>query len=168
MKHNYNSFQNMVYNGAQPWGHYNPPPLIFALSSVQLYTTSARFSKIFKKMWVLYPHNLFMLPCHVLRTVPGPLDPYKLNSSILELFYFPVQYAHRMHLHDTFWFHLNHIPIDYMISIRYIYFLSNEIWDTLGTVMDAVMQAYMQCIYMYIQTNLITLKLYTTYTTYNK
>jgi hypothetical protein len=36
-------------------------------------------------------------------------------------------YAHRMHLQDTFWFHLNHIPIDYMISIRYIYFLSNEI-----------------------------------------
>jgi hypothetical protein len=22
IKHNYNSFQNMVYNGARPWGHY--------------------------------------------------------------------------------------------------------------------------------------------------
>jgi hypothetical protein len=127
IKHNYNSFQNMVYNGARPWGHYNPPPLIFALSSVQLYTASASFSKFFKKMRVLCPHNICMLPCHVLRTVPGPLDPYKLHSSIPELFYFPVQYAHRMHLQDTFWFHLNHIPIDYMISIRYIYFLSNEI-----------------------------------------
>jgi hypothetical protein len=25
IKHNYNSFQNMVYNGARPWGHYNFP-----------------------------------------------------------------------------------------------------------------------------------------------
>jgi len=22
IKHNYNSFPNMVYNGARPWGHY--------------------------------------------------------------------------------------------------------------------------------------------------
>jgi hypothetical protein len=111
----------MVYNGARPWGHYNPPPLIFALSSVQLYTASASFSKIFKKMWVLCPHNICMLPCRILRTVLGPLDLYKLYSSIPELFSFLVQYAHRMHLQDTFWFHLNHIPINNMISIRYIF-----------------------------------------------
>jgi hypothetical protein len=55
-----------------------------------------------------------------------------------------------------------------MISIRYIDFLSNEIWDTLGTVVGAVMQSFMQCICMYIQTNSITLKLYTIYTSYNK
>ena len=119
-------------------------------------------------MRVLYPHNICMLPCRVLGTVPGPLDLYKLYGSISELLVFPVQYVHRMHLQDTFWFHLNHIPIDYMISIRYIYFLSNEIWDTLGTVTDEIMQPYMQCICMYIQTNSITLKLYTIYTSYNK
>ena len=78
-------------------------------------------SKIFKKMRVLCPHNICMLPCRVLRTVPGPLDLYKLYGSIPELLVFPVQYAHRMHLQDTFWFHLNHIPIDNMISIRYIF-----------------------------------------------
>jgi hypothetical protein len=82
IKHNYNSFQKMVYNGAHPWGHYNPPPLIFSLSSVQLYTTSASFSKNFKKMRVLCPHNICMLPCHILRTVPSPLDLYKLYRSI--------------------------------------------------------------------------------------
>jgi hypothetical protein len=32
----------------------------------------------------------------------------------------------------------------------------------------AVMQSFMQCICMYIQTNSITLKLYTIYTSYNK
>jgi hypothetical protein len=26
IKHNYNSFQNMVYNGARPWGHYTYNP----------------------------------------------------------------------------------------------------------------------------------------------
>ena len=147
----------------QVLGIIQSPPLIFALSSVQLSHNINKISKIFKNMWVLRPYSVLVIPCHILRTVLGPLDLYKLNSWIPELFYFPVQYAHKMHLQDTFWFHLNHIPIDYMISIRYIYFLSNEIWDTLGTVKDVVMQAYMQCIYMYIQTNLITLKLYTTY-----
>jgi hypothetical protein len=70
---------------------------------------------------LLCPHSICMLPCRVLRIVLGPLDLYKLYSSIPELFAFPVQYAHRMHLQDTLWFHLNHIPIDNMISIRYIF-----------------------------------------------
>jgi hypothetical protein len=97
-----------------------PSPYFCTVLSAALHNICTPF-KIFKKMWVLYPHNLFMLPCRVLKTVPGPLDLYKLHSLISELFSFPV------HLQDTFWFHLNRIPIDYMISIRYIDFLSNEI-----------------------------------------
>jgi hypothetical protein len=97
------------------------PPLIFALSSVQLSHSIHNISKIFKKMWVFCSHSIFMFPCCILRTVPGPLDLYESYGSIPELFFFPVQYAHRMHLQDTFLFHMNHIPIDYMISIRYIF-----------------------------------------------
>jgi hypothetical protein len=38
----------MVYNGARPWGHYNPPPLIFALSSVQLTLSLQAFQNLQK------------------------------------------------------------------------------------------------------------------------
>ena len=62
-----------------------------------------------------------MFPCHILRTVPGSLDLYNFYSLIPELFASLVKYVHMMHLQDTFWFHLNHIPIDNMISIRYIF-----------------------------------------------
>ena len=72
-------------------------------------------------MWVFFPHSIFMLPSCVLRTVLGPLDLYKPYGSILELFSLPVQYVHQMYLQDTFFLHLNHIPIDYMFSIKYIF-----------------------------------------------
>jgi hypothetical protein len=38
----------MICNGARPWGHYNSPPLIFALSSVQL-TLSLQVFQNFQK-----------------------------------------------------------------------------------------------------------------------
>jgi hypothetical protein len=38
----------MICNGAQPWGHYNPPPLIFSLSSMQL-TLSLQVFQNFQK-----------------------------------------------------------------------------------------------------------------------
>ena len=103
-----------------------PSPYFFTILSTTYLHRINKIFKIFKKMRVLSPHNICMLPCRVLRTVPGPLDLYKPYSSIPEMFVVPVQYAHRMHLQDTFLFHLNHIPIDNMISIWYIFFLSNE------------------------------------------
>ena len=86
--HIYNSFHTSDLQRARPWGHYNSPPLIYALSSVQLSHNINKISKIFKNMWVLCLYSILMLPCHVLRNVLGPLDPYNLNSSIPELFYF--------------------------------------------------------------------------------
>jgi hypothetical protein len=97
------------------------PPLIYALSSVHHVPIYKKTSKILKKMWVFYLNCILMLPSSVLRIVPGPLDLYKPYGSILELFDFLVQNAYQMHLESVFVLHLNHIPINNMISIRYIF-----------------------------------------------
>jgi hypothetical protein len=86
-----------------------------------MYTYTTKISKILKKMWVFFPHCILMLPSSVLRTVPGPLDLYKPYGPIPELFDFPVQNAYQMHLESVFLLHLNHILINNMISIRYIF-----------------------------------------------
>ena len=78
-------------------------------------------SKILKKMWVFYLHCILMLRSSVLRTVQGPLDLYNPYGLIPELFDFSVHNAYQMHLESTFLLHLNHIPINNMISIRYIF-----------------------------------------------
>jgi hypothetical protein len=97
------------------------PPLIYALSSVHYIHIYNKISKILKKMRVFYPHCIFMLPSSILRTILGPLDFYKPYGSIPELFDFLVQNAYRMHLESSFLLHLNHIPINNMISIKYIF-----------------------------------------------
>jgi hypothetical protein len=97
------------------------PSPIYALSSVHHVPIYNKISKILKKMWVFYPHCILMLPSSVPRTVPGPLDLYKPYGSIPELFEFPVQNAYQMHLKSAFLLHPNHIPINKMISIRYIF-----------------------------------------------
>jgi hypothetical protein len=102
-------------------GYYNPLPLFMYCPQCIIRPYITEFSKIFKKMWVFCPHCIFMFPSSILRTVPGPLNLYKPYGSVLELFDFPVQNAHRMHLKSVFLFHLNHIPINNMISIRYIF-----------------------------------------------
>jgi hypothetical protein len=97
------------------------PPLIYALSSVHHVPIYNKVSKILKKTWVLCPHCLLMLPSSILRTVPGPLDLYKPYGSVPKLFDFPVQNAYWMHLESAFLLHLNHILINKMIIIRYIF-----------------------------------------------
>jgi hypothetical protein len=97
------------------------PPLIYALSSVHHVPIDNKISKILKKMWVFYLHCILMLPSSILRTVPGPLDLYNPYGSITELFDFPVQNVHQMHLESAFLLHLDHIPINNMISIMHIF-----------------------------------------------
>jgi hypothetical protein len=97
------------------------PPLIYALSLVHHVPIYNKISKILKKMQLFYSHCILMLPSSVLKTVPGPLDLYKPYGSIPEMFDFSVQNAYQMHLESTFLLHLNHIPINNMISIRYIF-----------------------------------------------
>jgi hypothetical protein len=97
-----------------------PSPYFFTvLSETYLHKVNKIF-KIFKNMQVFFPHSILMFPCHVLRTVPGPLDLYKPYGYISKMIALPVQYAHRMHLQGTFLLHLNHIPINHMITISYI------------------------------------------------
>jgi hypothetical protein len=72
-------------------------------------------------MCIFFPHSILMLPCCILRTVPGPLDLYNPYGSILELFSLPVQYAHWMHLQYAFFLYVNNILINNMISIEYIF-----------------------------------------------
>jgi hypothetical protein len=115
IRKNYNS------EGARPWGITIPSPYFFTILSAIYLQNNNKISKIFKNMWVLCPHIIFMLPCCVLSTVPGPLEFYIPYSLILELLAFPVQYTDHMHLQDAFLLHLNHIPIDYMIIIKYIF-----------------------------------------------
>jgi hypothetical protein len=102
-------------------GYYNPLPLFMHYLKCIIHPYITKFSKIFKNMRVLYPHYIFMLPSSILRTVPGPLNLYNPYGSFPELFDFLVQNAHRMHLKSTFLLHLNHIPVNNMISIRYIF-----------------------------------------------
>jgi hypothetical protein len=102
-------------------GTLQSPPLIYALSSVHHVPIYNKISKIPKKMWVFCLHCILMLPRSILRTVPGPLDLYKPYGLILELFDFTVQNAYQMHLKSTFLIHLNHIQINNMISIMYIF-----------------------------------------------
>jgi hypothetical protein len=96
-------------------------PLIYALSSMHHLLIHNNISKILKKMWVFCPHCILMCPSSIPRTIPGPLDLYKPHGSISEMFDFLVQNAYRMHLESAFLLHLDHIPINNMINISYIF-----------------------------------------------
>jgi hypothetical protein len=73
-------------------------------------------------MGEFFLHIILVLLSCIFRTVPGPLDLYYLYGSIPEMIDILVQYAHWMHLKDTFFLHLNHISINDMINIMYIVF----------------------------------------------
>jgi hypothetical protein len=115
IKHHYNSM------GDQPWDTTIPSPFFFTfLTETHLHNINNIF-KIIKKMWVFCLHSIFMLPSCILGTIPGPLDLYKPYGSISELFDFLVQNAHQMHLESAFLLPLNHIPINNIIGLKYIF-----------------------------------------------
>jgi hypothetical protein len=102
-------------------GYYNPLPLFMHCPQCIIHPYISYFSKIFKKMRVFFLHCIFMLPSSILRVIPCLLNLYKPYGSISDLFHFPVQNPHWMHLKSAFLLHLNHIPINNMISIGYIF-----------------------------------------------
>jgi hypothetical protein len=102
-------------------GHYNPLPLFMHCPQCIIHPYTKEFSKILKTMWVFCLHCILMLPSSILKTVLGPLNLYKPYGSVLELLEFLVQNAHQMHLKRTFLLHLNHILVNNMISIKYIF-----------------------------------------------
>jgi hypothetical protein len=99
-----------------------PSPLFMHCPQCIMYTYTYKTANIFKNMRMLYSHSIIALPSCILRTVPRPLDLYELHDSILEMLEFLVQYANRSHSKIPFWIHLNHIPINDMINIRYMLF----------------------------------------------
>ena len=97
-----------------------PSPLFMHCPQCIIYTCTYTISNIIKKMRILCSHSIFALLGCILRTVLGPLDLYQLHGSILELLDFLVQYESQSCLKISLWLHLNHIPINDMISIMYI------------------------------------------------
>jgi hypothetical protein len=102
-------------------GYYNPLPLFMQCPQCIIHPYTIEFSKILKNMWVFSPHCILMLPSRILRIVPGPLNLYKPYGSIPELLDFLVQNVHWIHLKSPLLLHLNYIPFNNMISIRYIF-----------------------------------------------
>jgi hypothetical protein len=79
--------------GVQNLGCYIPSPLFWHCPQC-IYKIEIKISNLFKKLWVLYPHGIFMLPGIIFMTVAGPLKFYQLYNSIPEDFDFFVQYLH--------------------------------------------------------------------------
>jgi hypothetical protein len=102
-------------------GYYNSLPLFMHYPQCIMYPYTTQFSKNFKKMRVFCSHCILMIPSSAFKSVPGPLYLYKPYGSISELFDFPVQNVHRMHLESAFLLHLNNISINNMISIKYVF-----------------------------------------------
>jgi hypothetical protein len=101
---------------------HSPPPYLCIVLSASFTHLHTKFSNFFRKMRILYPHIILVLLGCILGTVLGPLNLYHFHGSILELLDFSIQYANQSHLKIFFWLHLNHIPINNMINIRYTLF----------------------------------------------
>jgi hypothetical protein len=79
--------------GLKTWGVTSPPPYFGTVLSA--YTKQeSKFQKLFKHLWVLVPHGIFMLSGSIFKTVVGPLKFYQLYNSIMKHFGFFVQYSH--------------------------------------------------------------------------
>jgi hypothetical protein len=105
-----------------PRGIIFPSPLFINCPRCIIYTYTIKTSKFFNKMQVLFPHSILVLSSCIPRKVQVPLDfyyPYRLIPELLDI---SIQYANQLHLEVALFLHLNHIPINDMISIRYIIF----------------------------------------------
>jgi hypothetical protein len=108
--------------GVCPRGITFPSPLFMHCPQCNIYKYTTKVSKILKKMWVLCLHSILVLLICIFKTIPGPLDLYYLYGSIPEPLNLTIQYSYLMHLKGVFFLHLNHIPTNDIISIRYIIF----------------------------------------------
>ena len=126
----------MFYNRARPWGHYNPPPLIFSLSSVQLYTASTSFSKFSKRCG--YSARITSSCSHV--TSLGLYQVHWTFISFIARFWSYFIFLSNMCTGCTCRTPSGSTWITFQ-SMTWlasgIYFLSSETWNTLCTVIDA-------------------------------
>ena len=70
---------------------------------------------IIKQKWMCQSHGILQLPCSL------ELHLYLPYGSILEHCDVPVEDVHWLDLQLSLRFHLNHIPIDHMVRIMYIF-----------------------------------------------
>jgi hypothetical protein len=96
-----------------------PSPLFMHCPQCIIYTCTYKISKLFKNMRILCSHKILTLPGCIIKIILGTLDLYHLHDSIPKLLGFLIQYVNQSNLKSSFWLHLNHIPINDMISIRY-------------------------------------------------
>ena len=104
--------------GLKTWGVTSPPPYFGIVLSV--YTKQeSKSQNLFKTLWVLCLHGIFMLPGSIYTTIVGPLNFYQLYSFILEHFGFFVQSPHWIDLKVSLCLYLNQIPNNNMVNIMY-------------------------------------------------
>jgi hypothetical protein len=106
--------------GFQNLGCYIPSPLFWHCTQC-IYKTKIKISNLFKKLWVLCPHGIYMLLGSIFRTVAGPLNFYHLYNSIPEIFYLFVQHLHWLNLKISLCLYLNQMSINNMVRIMYIF-----------------------------------------------
>jgi hypothetical protein len=106
--------------GVHNLGCYIPSPLFWHYPRC-IYKIEIKISNLFKKLRVLCPQGIFMLPGIILRTVVGPLNFYQLYNSIPKDFEFFVQYPHWMNLKISLCLYLNQTSINNMVRIMYIF-----------------------------------------------
>ena len=83
-----------------------------------------------EQKWMCQSHGILQLQHNLFRSVMLPLHLYLPYGSDLEHCDILVEDAHSIDLELSLGFHLNHIPIYYMVRIMYI-FLSKETRKTL-------------------------------------
>jgi hypothetical protein len=106
--------------GVQNLGCYIPSPLFWHYPQC-IYKIEIKISNLFKTLWVLYLHGIFMLPGSIFKTIVVPLNFYHLYNSILEHFDFFVQYLHWLNLKISLCLYLNQMQINNMVRIMYIF-----------------------------------------------
>jgi hypothetical protein len=106
--------------GVQNLGCYIPSPLFWHCPQCT-YKIEIKISNLFKNLWVLCPHGIFMLPGSIFRTVAGPLDFYELYNSISKHFDLSIQYPHWLNLKVSLCLYLNQMPINNMARVMYIF-----------------------------------------------
>ena len=96
---------------------YIPSPLFWHYPQC-IYKIEIKISNLFKKLRLLYPHDIFMLTGSIFRTIAGPLNFYQLYNSIPEHFDLSVQYSHWLNLKVSLHLYLNHMPINNMVRVK--------------------------------------------------
>jgi hypothetical protein len=106
--------------GVQNLGCYIPSPLFWNCPQC-IYKIEIKISNLFKKLQVLCPRGIFMLPGSIFRTIVGPLNFYQLCNSIPKHFYLFVQYLYWLNLKVSLHLYLNQMPINNMVRVMYIF-----------------------------------------------